>query len=55
MYPNDWNVERSLRLVVNQDIVDRLKRGDAPDAIEASWQNSLKEFNIRRAGYLLYK
>ena len=55
MYPNDWNADRSLRLVVNQGIVDRIKRGDTPEAIEASWQKDLDDFKRRRASYLLYK
>ena len=55
MYPTEWNADRSLRLVVNQDIVDRLKRGETPETIENSWSGDLADFSKRRALYLLYK
>jgi uncharacterized protein YbbC (DUF1343 family) len=28
LYPNDWQADRYLRLLVNQDVLDRLKRGE---------------------------
>jgi hypothetical protein len=46
---------RSLRLVVNAGIVERLKRGDTAESIEAGWQKDLDDFNRRRAPFLLYK
>jgi uncharacterized protein YbbC (DUF1343 family) len=55
LYPNDWQVDKYSRLLVNQDILERVKRGDAPDDIEKSWQKGLSEFNKRRASYLHYK
>ncbi len=55
LYPNDWQVDRYLRLLVNQDILDRLKRGEAAPAIIASWQPALAEFQKRKASYLLYQ
>ncbi len=54
LYPSDWQADRYLRLLVNQEILDRLKRGETPEQIEASWQQGLAEFNSRRASYLLY-
>ncbi len=55
LYPNDWQVDRYLRLLVNQEILDRLKRGEEPAAIISSWKGSLDEFQKRKASYLLYK
>jgi hypothetical protein len=55
MYPSEWDAGRSLRLVVNQDTVERIKRGEAPENIERSWAPSLADFERRRALYLLYK
>jgi uncharacterized protein YbbC (DUF1343 family) len=55
LYPDDWQVDRYLRLLVNQDVLDRVKRGERPAAIAASWQTELAEFSKRRALYLLYK
>ncbi len=54
LYPNDWQADRYLRLLVNQDVLDRLKSGEKPEAIEASWKASLEDFKRRRASYLLY-
>ena len=55
LYPNDWQVDRFLRLLVNQDVLDRLRRGETPETIEASWQKGLEDFRKRRASYLLYQ
>ncbi len=55
LYQADWQVDRYLRLLVNQDVLDRLKRGETPEAIEASWQSGLADFRNRRASYLLYQ
>jgi uncharacterized protein YbbC (DUF1343 family) len=55
LYPSEWEVERFGRLLVNGEILDMVKRGESPDAIELSWRKSLDEFEKRRAPYLLYK
>jgi uncharacterized protein YbbC (DUF1343 family) len=55
LYPSEWEVERFGRLLVNGQILDLVKRGESPDAIETSWRKSLDEFEKRRAPYLLYK
>lgn len=54
-YPAEWQADRYLRLLVNQDVLDRLKRGETPEQIERFWQAALTEFGRRRASYLLYK
>lgn len=55
LYPNDWQVDRYLRLLVNQEILDRLKRGESPEEIERSWQSDLTAFKTRTQPFLLYK
>ncbi len=55
LYPNDWQVDKYSRLLVNAEILEKLKAGNAPEEIEKSWQNSLEEFKKRRASFLLYK
>jgi uncharacterized protein YbbC (DUF1343 family) len=55
IYPNEWEVDRYLRLLLNQAALDRLKRGESPEEMERSWQPGLEEFRNRRAPYLLYK
>ena len=55
LYPNDWQVDRYARLLVNAVFLDMVKRGDSPDAIERAWQKDQDDFKKRRAPYLLYK
>ena len=55
LYPGEWEVDRYARLLVNARILEMVKRGDTPDAIEAGWSSGLDEFKKRRAPYLLYK
>jgi uncharacterized protein YbbC (DUF1343 family) len=54
LYPGDWQVDRYSRLLVNAEILERVKRGDAPEEIEKAWQSQLDEFKKRRASFLLY-
>ncbi len=55
LYPNDWQVEKYSRLLVNAEILEKVKAGNTPEEIEKSWQPSLEEFKKRRALFLLYK
>ena len=54
LYPNDWKVDSYLRLLVNADTFERVKRGDNARDIVASWNNALQEFRKVRAEILLY-
>jgi uncharacterized protein YbbC (DUF1343 family)/CubicO group peptidase (beta-lactamase class C family) len=54
LYPNDWKVDNYLRLLVNSDTLDRIKRGDAVRDIVGSWNPQLEEFRRARAEVLLY-
>ena len=54
LYPNDWKVDNYLRLLVNSDTLDRIKRGDAVRDIVGSWNAQLEEFRRARADVLLY-
>jgi len=55
LYPNDWQVDRYGRLLVNGQILEMVKRGDDAETIEKAWSKSLEDFEKRRAPYLLYK
>ncbi len=55
LYPSEWKVDDYLRLLVNADALERLKRGDAPEEIVRSWQPKLEEFRRARSGALLYR
>ena len=54
LYPVDWQREKLLQLLANQDAFRRLERGEPASRIVASWQKDLEEFAKRRAKYLLY-
>ncbi len=54
LYPESWQVDRYLRLLVNSEILELLKRGETVQAIEAAGQNGVEDFRLRRAPYLLY-
>ena len=54
LYPNDWKVDSYLRLLVNSDTLERVKRGDAAKDIVDSWNTSLQEFRRARSEVLLY-
>ncbi len=43
------------RLLVNAEIVEKLKQGATPEQIEQSRQKNLTDFKVRRASFLLYK
>lgn len=54
LYPNDWKVDSYLRLLVNTDTLERVKRGEQARDIVGSWNTSLQEFRRARAEVLLY-
>lgn len=54
LYPNDWKIDGYLRLLVNADTLERIKRGENAREIVASWNTALQEFRRVRAEILLY-
>jgi len=54
LYSNEWKVDSYLRLLVNTDTLERVKRGDSAREIVASWNNGLQEFRKAREAILLY-
>ena len=55
LYPSEWKVDSYLRLLVNADSLERLKRGDSAAEIARSWLEGLEEFRKRRADVLIYE
>ncbi len=55
LYPTEWQVDKYARLLVNAEILEKVKAGNSPEEIEKSWQKSLDDFKKRRASFLLYK
>jgi uncharacterized protein YbbC (DUF1343 family) len=54
LYPSEWKVDSYLRLLVNSETLERLKRGDSAKDIVGSWNDKLEEFRRARAEVLLY-
>ena len=54
-YPSQWEVDKYLRLLVNQSILDLVKRNATPEEMEKAWADKNVDFARRRAPYLLYK
>ena len=54
LYPNEWKVDNYLRLLVNADTLERVKRGESAKEIISSWGAGLQEFRRARAEILLY-
>ncbi len=55
LYPEQWKVDSYLRLLVNADTLERVKRGEAAADIVQSWNERLEEFRRARAKFLLYE
>ncbi|HKB64288.1 MAG TPA: exo-beta-N-acetylmuramidase NamZ domain-containing protein [Pyrinomonadaceae bacterium] len=54
LYPSQWKIDSYLRLLVNADSLERLKRGDSAGEIQRSWSAQLEDFKKRRARVLIY-
>jgi uncharacterized protein YbbC (DUF1343 family) len=55
LYPGNFDVTKIIALIGNAETIRKLKAGDAPAAIVASWQGDLETFRQMRAKYLLYE
>ena len=54
LYPGKIDFEGNKRLIGNRQVLDRMKAGDDPRAIEAGLEEALQAYLQRRQGYLLY-
>ena len=54
LYANEWKVDSYLRLLVNADTLERVKRGEPARDIVTSWNAGLQEFRRARSEVLLY-
>jgi uncharacterized protein YbbC (DUF1343 family)/CubicO group peptidase (beta-lactamase class C family) len=55
LYPKEWQIDKYIRLLVNQKSFEQIKKGDLPGEIKKNWQVGLDEFMTRRKIFLLYK
>lgn len=54
LYADQWKADAYLRLLVNSDTLESLKRGDSTEQITRSWAAKLEGFRKARARFLLY-
>jgi uncharacterized protein YbbC (DUF1343 family) len=54
LYPGNFDASKMIALVGNAETIRKLKAGDTPGTIVASWSADLEAFGKMRAKYLLY-
>jgi uncharacterized protein YbbC (DUF1343 family) len=55
LYPDNFQVDRVDRLLLNKTALDEIKRGDDPRRVATGWQPDLNAFKAKRQKYLLYR
>jgi uncharacterized protein YbbC (DUF1343 family) len=55
LYPGKFDIDRQIRLLGNDDTARRIKAGEDPRAIAATWKPAEQRFREVRAKYLIYK
>lgn len=55
LFATDWKVDSYLRLLVNSDALERLKRGETAEEMIRSWNQPLAAFRRIRERVLLYQ
>ncbi len=55
MYPAQFQVEKTLRLVGSRSTLDAIERGDDPRSIAEGWDLKLAEYMAARKAFLLYQ
>jgi hypothetical protein len=55
MYPAQFQVEKTLRLVGSRSTLDAIERGEDPRAIAGAWKAKLDAFVGARRAFLLYQ
>jgi hypothetical protein len=55
LYPSDWKVDSYLRLLVNSDALERLKRGESAEELTRAWTPALDSFKRQRARAIIYQ
>jgi len=54
-YPSQYQIDTAARLLGSRDTIARLKRGEDPATIAASWNDAEAKWRLLRAKYLLYR
>jgi hypothetical protein len=54
LYPDQFQIEKTMELLGSQSTLDRLERGDPPADIVSGWATDVDKFRTMREKYLLY-
>ena len=54
LYPTEFKLDRTLRLLGSRATLEALQRGDDPRSISLTWTTALDQFKAATAPYLLY-
>ncbi len=54
LFKREWQVDKYLRLLVNQSTLDRLKNNESAAEILGGWKSDLAKFSERRTKFLIY-
>jgi hypothetical protein len=55
LHPAAFDFRNTVRLLGSQATIDRIRRGDDPAAIAASWSNDEARWRLLRNRYLIYR
>jgi len=55
LYPEQFHLEKMLKILSNQAVYSALSRGQDPRRIALDWQDDLLKFQQLRERYLIYK
>jgi uncharacterized protein YbbC (DUF1343 family)/CubicO group peptidase (beta-lactamase class C family) len=55
LYPAQFELERARRLFGSEDLIVRIRKGDDPAEIAASWAEGEARWRLKRAPYLIYR
>jgi hypothetical protein len=54
LYPGKFLIDKTVGMIGSRQVIQAIKNGDDPRAIERQWQSRLDAFGRLRAKYLLY-
>ena len=55
LYPNDFQINKAITIIANQETLDELNAGTDPRFISSRWNEELGRFEAIRQKYLIYK
>jgi uncharacterized protein YbbC (DUF1343 family)/CubicO group peptidase (beta-lactamase class C family) len=55
LYPDDFQIQKMMAIVANQQTMDDLNAGIDPRFISSKWNEALEQFDTVRSKYLIYK